>query len=1237
MKKLISYVTMLATVLIATACNSGNTNSCGKPELPKDFAGGQWKSAGDIKIAYADNGDIIIKDGLLFNDGKYGNAEYKFRLRAPEGASQVQAWASFRVKDIHNRYTVGIRGGNNNHLYMARYADDANARFLGFAPLEEAPKVGKWYDLRVVTVGKTIQVYLNNEDKPRLVMTDDTALWQDGGIGIGESFVETEFSQAQVRLLGDKEAQELAKIKAPKQAYEPWKPSFDKEKKRAENRAAYKPFKVADVSAPRTEVSLNGDWLFMPIDQLPDGAQPTGLDCDDSKWHTLAVPSMWVPPLAWVHGETAFPYLEEPARGRTASDKLRIEEIKKVLGYTFDWDKTKAAWYRNYIELPQDIKGKRFELKFDAIATISKIFVNGKLAGSHVGMFGEVVCDITKFVKPGKNVVAVEVFRQLPKKNTSDVKQVAVTVEVTEDMVNSLPKAFYTYSPAGIWQPAKLLVTNEVSVKDVFVKPDLKSATFEVEIANSSDKPQTFDLSYSIAPAKERSITFRKDKAETLTLKAGETKTVEIKTPELDVKNWTPTTPHLYYVGVNLTQNGKLVDSYKQEFGFRTIGVKGNRIYLNGHPYWLRGANHFPHAARANDSALAHKFLKLARENSVNSGRLHVGPITETWAQAADEEGFLFSVEGIWPWLMIKQGEIPNQNLLDAWANDWASIVKKYRNHPSVGLWTVNNEMKFSIFDRGKKDILKKKWQVVDKMIKRMRAIDPTRPIVADSGYVRKEGSYQDYLDVVKANNLDDGDIDDIHRYYGWYDESFMHHMDNGMSRHLTSPDRPFISQEMSTGYCNENDGLPSRGYLFMHHTPQALIGDYAYEHNNPDYFLKRQSFMTKELGELFRRKNRDNVAGILHFGFVTWFKDSHFADTIEPRIGVKNMKKFLSPVMVSLELFGRHFWSGQTISRDLYVANDSTDFSKIPDSTLTWSVVSDGKVLASGSEAIKAQDYYTTVKYPVKIKLPEVEGRVDAQIVLKLEAKGKIISQNDYDAIIASKKWATESELANSGTVAVFDPEKKFDGLLSGFKLKAVNNLKEAEGAKVLVIANLKKFIEPKGTLEALDSYVKNGGKVLLLNPEEALLTWKGGKISAPEKFRGKTFIASSGPVTLYRVQDGEIVNMKVPESPVFKGIKPMDMVWFADEGSRKVPLASTAVYQFDRSNKNYTELAENLLIHGYLQKPADVLKYKGATLLEIRDGKGEVLVSSMRLTAAKSDPIAQKLLTNLVSVLLK
>ena len=81
-------------------------------------------------------------------------------------------------------------------------------------------------------------------------------------------------------------------------------PAVDKEALRRSQRAAYQPAKVAAFDPVRTEISLDGDWLFMPDYQLPAGTAPATADEDDNSWHVMPVPEFWTPGLSWLHGET---------------------------------------------------------------------------------------------------------------------------------------------------------------------------------------------------------------------------------------------------------------------------------------------------------------------------------------------------------------------------------------------------------------------------------------------------------------------------------------------------------------------------------------------------------------------------------------------------------------------------------------------------------------------------------------------------------------------------------------------------------------------------------------------------------------------------------------------------------------------------------------------------------------------------------------------------------------------
>ena len=124
---------------------------------------------------------MMLKDGFLISKRSWGDTDFSFQARAPEGV-EVQIWAGLRCRDRDSRYVFGLRGGNNDHVYLARYAPDGGDRFLGIAPLGFHPEPGTWYALRAAMRGSRIHIYVNDESLPRINVEDAEALRSEGGV-----------------------------------------------------------------------------------------------------------------------------------------------------------------------------------------------------------------------------------------------------------------------------------------------------------------------------------------------------------------------------------------------------------------------------------------------------------------------------------------------------------------------------------------------------------------------------------------------------------------------------------------------------------------------------------------------------------------------------------------------------------------------------------------------------------------------------------------------------------------------------------------------------------------------------------------------------------------------------------------------------------------------------------------------------------------------------------------------
>ena len=1068
----------LYTAFWIAACSLASLPGHTQSQWQNDFS-----NQGEI-LKTVGRGECSIADGVFRSKGSYacfGNPEWKnysmsFKARAPKGAEQVQIWAGFRAYNRFDRYVAGIKGGLQDDVYLMRTGYMGTDEFMGVRPLGFHPVPGEWYSMKVEVCGNRIRVFVNGEKEPYIDVVDKNAnLVPSGEVTLGGGWIETEFDDLIVTLLPDNY---LKNVKAAE--YRMPATSQQKEAKRRRERANYKAVMVNDIKPDRTEISLDGDWLFMPEYQLDDKAKAVSATTDDEDWHVMQVPNFWNPIRIWLHGET-MPTPNGP-NPKGVSDTYYQQETDRCEGYTFDYRKTGTAWYRQWLELPTDIKGKQLTLSFDAVSKMAEVYVNGQLAGSNVGMFGDFQVDATDFLHPGRNVVVVKVTR------------------------------------------------------------DISGAA-----AQTSDAMENY---YS---------SVRKD-------------------------------------------------------GF---------LYLNGRKFWMRGGNHIPFAICPNDSILADKFMQLMKAGNVQSTRTHTTPWNELWVSAADRNGIAISFEGTWSWLMIHSTPIPDKNVLDLWSSEWLRVMKKYWNHPSVFFWTVNNEMKFYDLDADM-ERSKEKFRIVSDVVKGMRELDPTRLVCFDSNYLHSKALRrfgQDFL-----NTVDDGDIDDNHAYYNWYDFSLFRFFNGEFQKQFKSPGRPLISQEMSTGYPNAETGHPTRSYQLIHQNPYSLIGYEAYDWADPMHFLKVQSFITGELAETLRRTN-EQVSGIMHFAYMTWFRQCYNYKNIQPYPTYYAMQRAMQPVLVSAELWGRNLYAGEKLHTRIYVVNDSEDGRDLLPMALNWSIVDEkGKILASGTEQFPAVEYYGRKYIEPAIVMPSVlpSDKMNVKLKLVLVENGQTLSQNEYDLILANKRWNI-AKVSENKKIVLLDKDNTSAVLdFLQVKYQKASSVKELvqikRKADLCIISGLKECTDDEKTL--LRTYQQKGGKLLLLNSKEI------AKKVYPEHITG--WIIPT---------EGDIVVMERDDAPVFDGIGVLDLRYF-NNNKREIPLACHATLKANR-NENVTELAGQMKIHAYIDggKPEDRIQkiesMRGLTLLQIKDGKGTATVSTLCTEKADTDPIAGKLLVNMINTL--
>lgn len=1183
-------------------------------------------------------GACDIRDGVLRSRGSYAlfgspdmkDYSFSFRARASKDAEQVQIWAGFRTYNRFDRYVVGIKGGLQDDLYLMRTGYMGTDEFMGVRPLGFHPVPGEWYMVRVEVCGSRIRVFVGDEKLPYIDVTDNNGgkMVPSGNISLGGGWIETEYDDLVITPMS---AGDLGGVIDTE--YRRFMTPEEKESKRREERAAYNPVRLTGLTQGRTEVSLDGDWLFIPDYQLGDKEKAVSPASDDETWHIMSVPDFWTPIRIWLHGETMpSPRGNQP---KGVSDTYYQQETDRCENYTFDYRRTGAAWYRQWLELPEEVTGKRMVLMFDAVSKTAEVYVNGSLVATHVGMFSEIKADVTDYMHPGRNLIALKVTRDIQgaTAQTSDAMEnyySSVRKEVDDNkddaqankaILTDIPHGFYGDNPAGIWQPVKLTVSDPLKIEDIFIKPALDGASFDITVKNNGlGKRKNFALKVDIVDGQNGDVLFSGVLMDKLSLASGEDRKYSCDIDGLRPKLWEPATPNLYDFRFAIVEREGVSDEITVTSGFRTFEAREDGFfYLNGRRYWLRGGNHIPFALRPNDKDLADRFMRLMREGNINSTRTHTTPWNELWMSAADRNGIAVSFEGTWSWLMIHSTPIPDQGVLNLWADEWLQVMDKYKNHPSLFFWTINNEMKFYDLDADK-ERAEKKFRIISDVVGRMRAQDPTRPISFDSNYTRRNGLNrfgQDFMATV-----DDGDIDDNHAYYNWYDFSIFRFFNGEFQKQFKTEGRPLISQEMSTGYPNAETGHPTRSYQLIHQNPFSLIGYEAYDWADPASFLKVQSFITGELAEALRRTG-DQLSGIMHFAYMTWFRQCYDSRNIKPWPTYYALKRALQPVLVSAELWGRNYYAGEKLPLRVYVVNDDERGQDLPATVLHWNISDpSGRELVSGKTDFPVVGYYGRKYIEPDIKLPSdlPMDKMNVKLSLILTENGEERSRNEYDLLLAGKEW---NACVTGKDIALLDKDghsQVFDFLGVGHKNAGSIGELLSKNASVCVISGLSDCTDEEARM--IRTYQSNGGKLLLLNSKEA------ARKIYPEY------------ITDWIIPtEGDIVVMERPEAAVFDGIEPLELRYF-NNNKREIPLACTSVLKAKR-DANVTELASQMKIHAYIDdgKPEDRIKriesMRGLTLLGITDGSGKAIVSTLCTEKAMTDPVAGHLLMNMIKEL--
>ncbi|MGY6650257.1 sugar-binding domain-containing protein [Wenyingzhuangia sp. IMCC45574] len=408
-------------------------------------------------------------------------------------------------------------------------------------------------------------------------------------------------------------------------------------------------------NSQRKVYNFNIGWRFFKGDTA--NAETVGFD--DSNWESASLP----------HGLEILP--ENASGGRNYQGK---------------------AWYRKEFTLKKQSEATNVVLYFEGVMGIAKVWVNGVQVAEHYGGYLPFAADISKVLKPGKNIVAVQADNSDSKLYPPGKQQAGLD---------------FSYL-GGIYRDAYLIETNPVHVTlpelsktiaggGVFVgtlAAKDKSAKIGVrtEIVNTSKRTQKIIVKTILEDSDFKVI---KSTQESIQLGAGKSKQLEKEIKVNNVRLWHPEDPYLHYVRTAILVDGKMVDQMRTRFGIRLFEMKGPKgLFINGEYVGkkLVGVNRhqdYAYVGNALPNSSHYRDVKLLREGGSHIIRVGHYPQDDAFYDACDELGMLTTTANPgWHFFNFKQ-KIFEDRLYE----DSHNLVRKDRNRPSILLWeTALNE-----------------------------------------------------------------------------------------------------------------------------------------------------------------------------------------------------------------------------------------------------------------------------------------------------------------------------------------------------------------------------------------------------------------------------------------------------------------------------------------------------------------------------------------------------------------
>jgi beta-galactosidase len=372
------------------------------------------------------------------------------------------------------------------------------------------------------------------------------------------------------------------------------------------------------------------------------------------------------------------------------------------------------GWYRREFEVPDEWEDGRLILRFDAVYSEARVFLNGTQVGDHVGGYTPFEIDVTDAVSADStNTLAVGVSQQSP---ADDMGWQNVTGGITRDVT--------------------LLSVPDVHLVKCDVMTELHGSTATVDIetiVQNGGKNAVESAIVTVTLTDPDGATVGTAEQTVSSLATGASRDLIVELDVLNPQPWNPEQPRLYTVNVELDVEGT-TERIRSRIGIRNVAIDGNELHINGKAVTLRGVNweeiHLPEYGHAVPPEITREDARRLKEANVNYVRTAHHPISEAFLDACDELGIVVEMEA--PHMFIGRGrgdpypEVVVQQTLE--------MVERDKNRASVCLWSIANESEW--------------YDVFDTVGALVQEVDPTRPTIFNHDEYELSDPWHDDYDV---------------------------------------------------------------------------------------------------------------------------------------------------------------------------------------------------------------------------------------------------------------------------------------------------------------------------------------------------------------------------------------------------------------------------------------------------------------------------------------------------------